>query len=245
MKPLYKHIILSFIALLVISYFVFSLWMSYHTMATPVCQHLYFRILDADQRQYVSTSELTQLVNQQHLYPVGQPSTQIALQPLEDLIRQHSMVRQAQCYKAIDGSVIITLTQRQPLLRVLTPCETYFIDTDRKIMPVRPSVTTPVLIATGEVSRRMAQHELSDFALWLQHTPYWNQRILRAEIHSPKMVHLIQDQGQAEIILGDWQHYQTKLSKLRHWYEADTLIHQNTYPTVDLRFHNQVIGIKN
>jgi len=244
MKPIWKHIAASFFALAIIAYMVFGLWMSRHTLPSPVCEHLYVRVLDADQRQYVSASELTQLVHQHNLYPVGKTKHCIALQPIENLICEHSMVRQAECYKTIQGAVIISLTQRQPVVRVLTEAETYFVDSDHKIMPVRPSVTTPMLMATGHVSRRMAQQELSEFALWLQQDSYWCDRIARVEVINPHMVHLIQANGQASIILGDWKDYERKLTKLRHWYEKGKDLNLEQYQQVDLRFHNQVIGLK-
>jgi len=219
--------------------------MSREAMAVPVCKQCHVRILDGDKRQYVGYQELIQQIQSKGLYPVGKSSHQVRLQSIEDVIRAHDMVRTAECYKNLNGDVTIALTQREPVVRVLTEAETYFVDTDRKLMPVRASVTTPVLMATGQVSHRMAQQELSAFALWLERDVYWRKHIARVRVGAPHNVHLIQTDGQAEIILGDWQGYEKKLNKLRHWYEADTLIHQNQYPQVDLRFHGQVIGIRN
>lgn len=243
MKPIWKHIIASICALATIAYMVFGLWMSRKTAVVPVCRQCQVHVLDEQQRQYVGYGELMQLLQNKGLYPVGKPLNRVALQPIEELIRRHPMVRTAECYKTVDGNVSISLTQRQPVVRVVTAAETYFVDTDHKLMPVRESVTTPVLVATGAVSHRMAQEELTDFALWLRQDKYWRRYIDRVEVQNPKMVHLKQIDQRATILLGDWQGYEKKLSKLRHWYEADTLIHQNQYQQVDLRFHNQVIGI--
>jgi len=244
MKPIWKHIIACVFALATIAYMVFGLWMSRRTIAEPVCKQCHVRILDGDKRQYVGYQELIQLIQSKGIYPVGKSCHQVRLQPIEDVIRGHSMVRRAECYRNLNGDVTIALTQREPVVRILTEAETYFVDTDRKLMPVRASVTTPVLMATGQVSHRMAQQELSAFALWLEHDIYWRKRIARVQVQSPHNVHLIQTDGQAEIILGDWQGYEKKLNKLRRWYEADTSIHQSQYPQVDLRFHGQVVGIK-
>jgi len=245
MTPLYKHIIASVCALLIIAYMVFGLWMSCHTVPDAVCKHLNVRILDEQNRQYVSSNEIAQLITNNGANPVGKTGSHIALQPMENMVRQHSMVRTAECYKSEGGDVCVLLTQRVPLVRVVTSAESYFVDTDRKIMPVRESVKTPVLVATGNLSRRMAANEVSDFAQWLQHDRFWRKYIGRVHVINPKMVHLRQSNGRAEIILGDWNGYENKLNKLRRWYEADTLIHQEQYQQVDLRFHGQVVGIKN
>jgi len=236
--------IFSVCALLVIGYMVFGMWMSRHTMPARVCQHLTIKILDEQQRQYVSSAEIKNMILGRRLNPMGKPQPRIALQPIEDVVLTHSMVRQAECYKTIDGDVVVAMTQRIPLVRVVTAGETYFVDTDRKFMPIRPSVKTKVLIATGSVSERMATHELSEFALWLRKDPYWRQYIGRVHVMGPRMIHLRQVDGRAEIILGDWSGYEHKLKKLQHWYENGEKIDFQQYQLVDLRFHGQVIGIK-
>jgi len=245
MKPLYQHIITGICAIIVIAYMVFGIRMSRHAVPQPKCQHMQVRILDDEQRQYVTSIELAQLIQSKGLNPVGKLRNAIQLQPIEKMVYQHDMVRSAECYRTMEGDVVVDITQRVPLLHVVTEAENYFVDTDLKIMPPRASVNTPVLVATGHVSKRMASNEISQFARWLQQNAFWQSRIQRVEVKSPKMVHLIQRESRAEIILGDWQDYERKLNKLRHWYEADTALHQNQYPQVDLRFRNQVIGIKN
>jgi len=244
MSPIWKHIITALCALLIIAYMVFGILMSRSMMPQSVCQHLQVHIVDQSERQYVSSMEITQLVQSKGLYPVGKTSSSISLQAIEDVVRGHSMVRSAECYRTIDGDIAVRLTQRVPLLRVVSDAETYFIDTDLKLMPVRESVNTSVLVVTGHVSKRMAIEQASQLALWLHQNKYWSSYIARVEVHNPKMIHIIQNSGRAEIILGDWQGFDRKLNKLQHWYEADSLLHQEQYPQVDVRFYGQVIGIK-
>jgi len=244
-KPIWKHIIASACALIVVGYMGFGLWMSRHRVAQPACAHLNVLIEDQALRQYVSALEIQTLIRDKHISPIGKYHHQLALQGIEDVVRKHPMVRTAECYATMEEDVNVRLTQRVPLARIMTGAETFFVDTDRKIMPVRASVTTPVLMVYGEVGKRMAGKEVADFALWLEDHPYWKQRIDRVEVVNPKMIHLIQTEERAMIVLGDWNGFERKLNKLHHFYEANTGLDLAQYPVVDVRFHGQVIGIIN
>jgi len=223
---------------------VFGVYMSHYETPVHTCSYLQVQIMDQAERQYVTDAEIKQLVLARGLSPISKPSNKIALQAIEDMMRQHPMIRTAECYETMQGDVCIRLTQRVPLVRIMTGAETYFIDTDRRVMPVRESVKAPVLIVTGAVNKRMAAHEISDFAEWLQKDPYWKPRVVRAEVHNYKMVYVIQRQEGARILLGDFVGAAQKMNKLQHWYEAGKSLDLSQYAEVDLRFHGQVIGIR-
>ena len=113
-------------------------------MMTPkgeACTALSYRIEDKAERSYLTEVELTQLLRANDLYPVGRTLAPAELHRIEKTIAHHPMVRTAECYVTPRNEVRIRLTQRVPLLRVQTAVETYFIDTDRRVMQARPEVS--------------------------------------------------------------------------------------------------------
>jgi len=244
MKPIYKHIIACVCALLVIAYMVFGVWMSHLMVAKPKCEHLAVQIDDYSQRQYVNSAELRTLIINKGLNPENKPASQVSLQKIEQTVANHKMVRSAECYRTIYGDVVVHVNQRVPLFHVLTEYETYQIDTDCEMMPPTTPLDVPFVVM-GEVSHRMAQHEIYDFALWLKKDAYWNDKITGVVVHSPKMVELTDRSHGTKILLGEWQGFERKLRKLQHFFQADTMLHQNQYPQVDLRYKGQVVGIRN
>lgn len=211
-----------------------------------VCSSVQYRITDADKRLYLSENELNTLLRSQDAYPVGKAVSHISMQRIEDVVRSHSMVRTAQCYISPQGQLIISITQRTPLLRVITADDSYIIDTDRLRMPVRPSIRDTVLVVIGKVGQQMARTSIADFAEWLQDNDYWSPRIRYLEVVSPHYIRLLPTNPSAEIIvLGNLDNYQDKLRKLRIYYEnaaPETL--SKRYKELDLRFDGQVIGRK-
>ena len=141
------------------------------------CVSLEINISDQDERMYLSETELTGLLQTADLYPVGRKQDLVSLHRIEQAIRQHPMVRPAECYMTPRREVKIKLTQRVPLLLVSKADELYFIDTDRRVMPFRERVKDKLLKVTGTVSKQAAATQLADFALWLQDNSYWRNRI--------------------------------------------------------------------
>jgi len=244
MKPIWKYCIASVCVLLVVVYGVVSLHISRRMMPQPKCAHLIVNVQDESERQLVDAGELRDVVIAQGLNPIGKTSDQIALLAIEQAVQNHEMVREAQCYRTMAGDVVVNVQQRIPLFHVLTEYETYYIDTDCKMMPPAPEIDVPFMVI-GHVSHRMAQDELYKFALWLREHPYWGETITGIDVISPKCIELTEQRHNPRIILGSWQDFDRKLNKLQRFYEAEKNVDIEQYSQMDLRYHGQVIGLKN
>lgn len=211
-----------------------------------VCTVLKYDISDFDKRLYLSEDELSSMLRAQNAYPVGKSLSHISTQRIEDVVRSNPMVRTAECFVNPKGELCISLTQRNPLLKVITADDSYIIDTDRKRMPVRAAINDPVLVVIGRVGERMASADIADFAEWLYANSYWQQRIKYMEVRTTHYVRLLPVDPQAEIIvLGDLENYAGKLHKLKIYYENSTQeVRDKQYKELDLRFKGQIVGRK-
>jgi hypothetical protein len=138
----------------------------------------------------------------------------------------------------------VRITQRVPLLRVQTPGDTYFIDCDRRVMPVRAAVKDSVLIARGAVGVQIASRQLADFAEWLEDEPYWKKHVAYIYVQSPQMVYLyLRGTIVPRALIGPMRGYESKLKKLRTFLENGAeAIQDKHYREVDLRYKGQVVG---
>ncbi len=208
-----------------------------------VCHQLNICIEDSAARQYVTNAELVALLRQKGLYPIGKSPSTISTQGIETAINQHSMVRTAECYTSPNGDVQVVLTQRVPVLRVLTAAESYLVDTDHLRMPVRESVRDTLLLAEGNIGERMATQELVSFAEWLRNNRYWRYRISKIRVRTPRYIELIQP-GDATIIIGGLTDYEQQLDKLQTLQQEglSRMPEHRVYREWDLRYAGQVIG---
>ena len=243
MKISVKGIVISIMALLVIGYIAGAAWWSSHRANTSVCEQMTIVITDYAKRRYVSVDELTDMLRKHDLYPVGKVVANIPIEQIERAIVNHPMVRHAQCYVTPTGVVRIRLTQREPVLRVVTGDASYFVDSDHLRMPIRESVTTPVMIVTGNVGERMACSEIVEMVQWITADEYWNEKVESVHVVNPKTVYLVQRPDGTHLILGEVSGYQQKLAKLRKLYDKGfDQIGWQTYRELDLRFRGQVVG---
>ena len=212
--------------------------------AEKECRSLRYIIEDREERAYLTEVELTQLLRAKELYPVDRVVAPTTLHRIEQTIGRHPMVRTAQCYITPRGEMRIRITQRVPILRVQTPIEVYYIDSDRRVMEARESVKDRVPVVTGNVGVTMASHGLADFAQWLQKDEYWRARIHHVHVQNPQWVYVyLRGENQPRVVLGALRGYESKLSKLRTFFEdGQEALKDKQFTELDLRFKGQVIG---
>ena len=214
------------------------------TPSDEPCTSLRYIIKDSDERMYLTEAELSRLLQSEELYPVGRHLDRGMLHRIERTIAAHPMVRTAECYSTPRNEVRVRITQRVPLLRVQTPGDTYLIDTDRRVMPVRASVTDTVLIARGAVGVQIASKQLADFAQWLEDEPYWQAQIDHIYVQNPHKIYLcLRGANRPRVLLGAMRGFERKLHKLRVFLDngAEATKDKN-YQELDIRFRGQVIG---
>ena len=238
-----KNILIGLMAILVVGYIVgMGIWSSRRISQQP-CPGLEITITDLDERQYVTVEELALMLQGKGLYPVKKPISSISTEAIERAVVAHPMVRDAECWTTQAGTVCVRLSQRIPVLLVVSGNESYYVDIDRTRMPVQESVKTPVLLVEGNVGERMATHELADLAMWIYDNPYWQEKIASVYVVNPKMVYLIQKPDETHIILGEVSGFRRKLGKLRTLYDKGfEQIGWRTYKEIDLRYTGQVVG---
>lgn len=237
-----KMLVLACAILLSIGTWVVGAWASKQP-TDAVCQRLEILLCDSAQHQFVSVDELQRTLQRRALLPVGKRWNEVSCQEIEQCLLQHDMIRTAECYKTSTGDVCVRLTQRVPMLYVTTAEGSYYVDTDRRVMPVRSSIEVSVPIFKGNVSQRAATEEYFDFVCWLQDDSYWSQRITQVHVRNPKQHVLKQRHVEGDILLGDLQGYEQKMERLRKLYvKGFDKIGYKSYKEYDLRYQGQVVG---
>ena len=245
-KRILQIVFLTLAVVLVIGYWIGSLVWVHTQQKDGVCNAVEMQLLDEDQRQYVTKNELAQMLQAKGIYPVGKRINSVLTDSIERTLEHHPMIRTAECYLTTDDNMRILLTQRVPVVKVSTETETYYVDTDHRLMPARAAITTPTLVVSGRVGPRMASEEIADFAIWLQSNKYWRERIKHIDVRSKRDIVLLRQDIHGTLMpvrLGELHDYEKKLDKLRIFMENE-VPDQPQYREIDLRYKDQVIGRK-
>lgn len=221
---------------------VAALWVS-HVPDDTVCQQVKILLCDSVDNQFVTESELHRTLQRSGLSPVGKCMDEVSCQAIEDCLLRHEMIRTAECYKVSTGEVCVRVTQRVPMLYVMSAEGNYYVDTDRKVMPVRSTIQVQVPIFRGNISKQSATQEYYDFVAWLMDDHYWKNRITHVHVRNPKSIVLAQREVEGDILLGALEGYEQKMARLRKLYvKGFDKIGYKPYKEYDLRFDGQVIG---
>lgn len=219
-------------------------WCSAQKDGSP-CTAIQIVVKDSMERQFVQVDELEGYLKRHRVCVQGFVMEQVDCHAVEQCLLSHDMVRSAECYKSPFGVVRVEVTQRVPVLCVMTVDGCYYVDSDRRVMPARKSVDVDLPVFRGAVSERAAREEYYDFVEWLQSNHYWRELISDVYVQQPKHLLLSQRGQKSKIVLGALDGYADKLSRLRTLFThgLDEIEHPE-YREYDLRFDGQVVGRK-
>jgi len=202
-------------------------------------------VVKSAEESYLNDSLVESLLKKTKLYPVGKKISEISMDSIETALESNKLIKTAESYKTIDGTVKVKVFQRTPILRVMTGNETYFIDSEGEKMPVPSDFTAYLPLATGRISDAYAKDQLYNFALFLQKDKFWNSQIEQINIEANLDVELIPRVGNHRIILGKMEDYKENLNKLKLFYNKGlNKMGWNRYSIINLKYKNQVVCTK-
>lgn len=238
-----KKFLLIVVALMTIGYLVFSASYFRKLSRNKLCESFEVVIADSNRVQFVLTRDIERLVKRHNLHPVGKSFGDINTLAIRDTILTNQLVESAEVYTTPAGGIVAAIRQRQPVIRVITSQgRSYYVDQERRIMPVTPAFTVYVPVVTGAVTETMASEELYDFAMFLQRNADWDAWIEQIEVRSNDDVVLIPRAGDFSIVMGSLKDYPVKLSKfIRFVDQGLNVLGWNRYSEINLKYENQVV----
>ena len=210
-----------------------------------VCPGMELVINDSIDYGFISKREILRLLNSKKLSPIGKKINEINVRELEEELKKHPLIGNAECYRTPGNRIGIEITQRVPILRVMAANgEQYYIDDKAHTMPV-PNSAANVAIVTGHVDKAFATKELYEFGMFLQKNPLWTAQIQQINVTTAKELELVPQVGDHIIFLGKPNHYENKFERLKTFYKKGlNEIGWNKYSRISLEFDNQIICTK-
>ena len=234
------------VAVLLLSYLAFSVaFVSPTVNRATECMDIQIKIMETDGASCLSESQIETLLEKAHIQLKGQKMSDIYAAPIEKILKENKLIKNAVVYKTIDGKVMIRVYQRIPVLRVISGQGGYYVDTERQIMPIPPNYAAYVPVATGAISHEYAATQLYDFACFLRKNKTWNEQIEQIHVLPNLDVELTPRKGNHTILLGKIEDYKENLEKLSLFYEKGLdKVGWNKYSQINLKYRNQVVCTK-
>lgn len=238
-----KKFLIVITSLLIISYLVFSAFYFQDSARNRVCENFEVIVKDSTEIKFVQPSDIISVVKSKDLNPTGKMVKDINTLDIREAILINKLVKTAEVYAAQDGSIVAIITQRSPMLRVISDTEgSFYIDKDRERMPTSIRFSVYVPVATGAISEDFARNQLYDFAEFLQSNPEWDAWIDQIAVKKNEQIELIPRAGDFRIILGSLDDYEKKLDKFTLFVgKGLNIVGWNRYSEINLAYDNQVV----
>lgn len=187
---------------------------------------------------------------------------------IEKALNAHPAIENAEVSVNVNGDVNVMVMQRTPLVRVFNfDGESYYIDTQSKLMPLCDSHTARVLIATGFIFEPFAQRvstsvndiiknekfskisvldDIFKLAKFIEKDTLLNSLVHQINITNENELELYLAVGNHKIIFGEAIDIEEKFKKLKIFY-TDGLNKTdgwNKYSVINIKYKNQVVCTK-
>jgi len=203
-------------------------------------------IKDTAYAGFITKDELKGILQKKGIYPIGKKMGRISTKSLERELSKHPLIDEAECYKTPSGKVCVEVTQRIPILRVMSANgENYYLDNKGTVMPPDAKCVAHRVIVTGNVEKSFAMKDLYKFGVFLHNNKFWDAQIEQIHVLPDRNIELVPRVGDHLVYLGELDDFEDKLARLKEFYKKGlNKVGWNKYSRINLEFSNQIICTK-
>jgi len=177
---------------------------------------------------------------------------ELSTDKIEKALRQHKFVRDAQVALNLNGTLIISIEQDQPVARLISPKgRNGYISANYTILPLSYSYTARVLVFTGSGTDSLFSESflkstkaksIRQMIEYINQDKFWKKQIAQIDIDHKLNMTFFTLVGVQRIDFGTAEGYRAKLQKVRLFYdEVLPNVGWNKYTVVNVRYKNQII----
>lgn len=205
---------------------------------------------------FVDRQEINSILHMSNNTLVGKKLEDINIHQLEKTLQANPFIEFAKVYTDMDGVVNVEVRQRQPILRIMNRFDQdFYVDQNGLKIPLSANFTAPVLVATGNIdevfiNRVDTLHTAMAKALFktadfIRKDSLWDAQIEQISVNANHEIELVPRVGDQRILLGSADSLDKKFKNLLIFYQkALPNVGWNAYKVINIKYANQVIGVK-
>lgn len=267
-KISYKKILVTVLWIIAIAGLASSLRFVSKSTANTVAGSLNISIFNNEENLFLDEEDVRRFLSERNDSVLSVRYGSIDIPGLEKALNSHPAIENAEVSADINGEVKIDVTQRTPVLRVINKDgESYYIDSQLKLMPLNNNYSARVIVASGEIHEPFARRyqfsvdqikknelfsqvslldDLLDVSEYIRKDTCLNQLIHQIYVNEDKDLELFPAIGNHKIIFGDAKNIAEKFNKLLLFYtqglnKSDSW---TKYSAINLKYKNLVVCTK-
>lgn len=212
------------------------------------CRGTMVNISDSADYKFVNNLDVLKYINAANINPNGLSYKNIQLHNMEKKIADIPFVKDAQCYKSPGGLLCVDIKQRKPILRIETPTQHLYLDSEGGLMNTSSAFTAyvPVLLSEKTLNKSYLKTDIYEFADYVYNDKFLNALVEQIYIDASGKIEMVPRVGSQIIVLGSTEGYQKKMTRLKKLYQHGfSKVGWNKYKKIDLTYDNQAVCTRN
>jgi cell division protein FtsQ len=206
---------------------------------------------------FIDKQEIDNILQVKSHVLIGRPIEDINIQELESRLKANPFIEAAKVYIDMDDVIRVEISQRQPILRIMNQFDQdFYVDEHGLKIPLSNNFTARVLVANGYIEEPFAGKvdtlhtelatEIYRTADFIRKDSLWDAQIAQIYVNQAHEIELIPRVGSQRILLGNADSLDAKFHNLLIFYKkALPQVGWGTYKIINIKYANQVIGVKN
>jgi cell division protein FtsQ len=241
-----KRILFIILASLIIAYIgAYFYFYANKELGEPDCNKVEVVIVDSLEKKLLTEKSIVDYLTKAKLYPLKKKWVDINTYKIEEALLKNEIIESAEVIRLVSGKITISISQKMPVLRVFSSSGSYYVDKTGRTMSAPLGQAIHVPVASGNIEKSFAVSELYNFALFLQNDAFWNDQITQIYVRTKSDIEIIPRVGSHHILLGSLDDFESKLKRLRLFYEqVIPKMGWEKYSVINLKFRNQIVCTK-
>lgn len=217
---------------------------------------------------FLNKTNIINFLNERNDLIIGVKFKDINIQEIEKALNSHPAIQNAEVSKSINGEIKIEVIQRTPILRIFNKDgESYYIDSENKLMPLNENYSARVILASGEIFEPFSKYsetsiteikknkslkeisvldDIVDVTNYINKDSILSQFIQQIYVNTEKELMLYPSIGNHKIIFGNSENIAEKFNKLKLFYREGLNKSDSwtKYSTINLKYKNLVVCTK-
>lgn len=210
--------------------------------SNAVCRKVLINIDNGVVQGFLDAAAVKNQLQRARLYPEGDAMDAVSVRRIEETLEKNSLIENAECYKTQGGGVVINISQRLPVLRIMSDNgDDYYVDAKGDVMPSN-QYASDLAVATGRIDRKYARRVLAGIGSFILSDNFWRSQTEQLNVRDDGSLELVPRVGNHIVCLGQPVDVSRKLERLRKFYRYG-LSHAgwNKYSVINVEFENQII----
>lgn len=198
----------------------------------------------AGENNFLTQAMVNKLLIQNNEIIKNQTKSVIDLHELEKTVLLNPYIESASLFMTIDGQLNTVVKQREPVVRIVTGKEDYYLDKQGVKVPLSNEYSARVPLVTG-LKNDNDLKEIHRLITFINTDDFLKKEIVGIhKTNSDEYIFAVRS-GNYKIEFGKLINIQQKFLKLKGFYTKTFLDEKiKEYKTINLKYHNQVVAVK-